>query len=105
MAKLIKLSSTRYVVIDDEEVKKGDFVLLNEEIQEVFDFNVGVLPEYLPKYGRTLSTCYNIMCGQLLCFPESMKGNKITYSTKPLEYEIDKPILIFDKIKELSLTW
>lgn len=104
MAKLIKISSNHYLIIDDEETVKGDFILYNGKILEVFDFNVGVLPEYLHEFGRTLSTCYNILCGEWLCFPESIKGNKITHSSIPLEYELDSTTLIFNKIKELSLT-
>lgn len=104
MAKLIKTSSDHYIVTDDEEIIKGDFIIYNGEILEIFDFNVGVFPKNLHKFVRTLSTCYNIMCGRYICFPESIQGNKITHSTKPLEYGIDSFTLIFDKIKELSLT-
>ena len=104
MAKLIKISSNHYLIIDDEETVKGDFILYNGKILEVFDFNVGVLPEYLHEFGRTLSTCYNILCGEWLCFPESIKGNKITHSSIPLEYGLNSTTLIFNKIKELSLT-
>ncbi len=104
MAKLIKISSNHYLITDDEETVKGDFILYNGKILEVFDFNVGVLPEYLHEFGRTLSTCYNILCGEWLCFPESIKGNKITHSSIPLEYGLNSTTLIFNKIKELSLT-
>jgi hypothetical protein len=104
MAKLIKISSNHYLITDDEETVKGDFILYNGKILEVFDFNVGVLPKYFHEFGRTLSTCYNILCGEWLCFPESIKGNKITHSSIPLEYGLNSTTLIFNKIKELSLT-
>lgn len=80
--KLIKLSETHYIVVDDSPLKKGD----------------GKYPVYGCK-GTIYQDC-----------PESWKENgdwkKITHSTKPLEYEWDRGVKdkFFDKVRLLTLS-
>lgn len=85
MNKLIKLSDTHYIVVDDSNIKKGDYCFINNEIHQVENFNDGVLPEHIHKYGDAINTCYNIKIGHYVCFPESLIGKKITHSTQPIE--------------------
>lgn len=67
----------------NEDVKKGDWCIFNGKLLQVKDFNVGVLPEYLNKYGNTLSTCYNVAIGDYICFSDSplLKNIKIILTT------------------------
>jgi hypothetical protein len=61
--KLIQLSPTHYVVVDDSEIKEGDFVY-ESNIKQIFQIHKHGLPNYNPD------------------------RNKITHSTQPL---YDKP--------------
>lgn len=70
MKKLIKLSDTHYIVVDDSEIKKGDYCLSDNEILQMNN-SIGVLlaNQQKEKYGT--KTFF-----------------KITHSTQPLS---DKP--------------
>lgn len=85
MKKLIKLSKTHYIIVDESEIKKGDPAL--------HDFGMG----------------YEI---EIPCDPDNLKSNtrfKITHSTQPLEHgtePFDNGVQyqkIFNKIRPLSL--
>jgi hypothetical protein len=85
MQKLIKLSESHYIVVDDSEIKIGEYC---------FDLKE---KEFYKSKGNIPSNPYVL---------------KITHSTQPLEDGIGKPIngtyppeyLRFDKIKQLSLS-
>lgn len=96
MNKLIKLSDEHYIVVDDSEIKEGDWYLCNDSIIKNY-----IVPT---TEGDMLTNDF-------------LKGKKITHSTQPLEksYSSQKQgfnmgvmssdiELIFDKIKPLSLS-
>jgi len=91
MNKLIKLSETHYIVVDDSEIKEGDYAIHNNK-------------EYRNKYNEK-----PILCTKSNCESIQEHWDKITHSTQPLEL-IDwengakgkRPA--FDKIKPLSLS-
>lgn len=77
--KLIKLSDTHYIVVDDSEIKLNDWVYSMDGVHQWFGLVLTTEP--LPK--------------------------KITHSTQPLEVEPipdEKFPKVFDKIKRLSLS-
>ena len=80
MKKLIKLSETHYIIVDDSEIKEGDcrFHLLEKTIN---------LPQHRLEHGEKWAT---------------NSWRKITYSTSPLEHT-NEDHLFFDKIQQLSL--
>jgi hypothetical protein len=84
MEKLIKLSDTHYVVVDDSPIKEGDKSLL-----KVDGFEPIILTHFEP-------------------VEEGYQGRKITHSTQQLEYtqmyaDI-KSGLYWDKVKPISLS-
>ena len=88
--KLIKINTDHYVVVDDSEIKEGDYCLMFDDYGNLF---LGNQPQqYLGEQaGHHLN-----------------KGlRKITHSTQPLEsvtnYRVFDKIKNFNKIKELSL--
>ena len=70
-------------ILSSEEIKEGDWCIIDNSVQQVISFNADVLPERQAYYGNTLDTCYNIQIGHYECFPESLRGNKIIASTDP----------------------
>ena len=82
-----------YGILLDEsaEIKEGDYIIFKGQLLKVDCFNDGVLPEFIHKYGNTLSTCYNVKLGNYTCFPESIKNNKIVFAEK--ELNLDVPVL------------
>jgi len=88
MQKLIKLSDTHYIVVDDSEIKVGDWC---------YSVSNGLIVEPNKKAIDTINSKPM----------EGIKFLKITHSTQPLEVEPihdEKFPKVFDKIKRLSLS-
>ena len=91
--KLIKLSESHYIIVDDSEIKIGDYAIHNNK-------------EYREKYNEL-----PILCTESNCLSIQEHWNKVTHSTKKLEYHQVDPKLIddgiegwvFDKIKPLNI--
>lgn len=98
MIKLIKISDTHYIVVDDSEVKEGDkfYCITNKVI-----FTAHTI-EYLEEYNKLEDSNHNF-------YVNSKYAQKITHSTQPLEKIEGHPVKggelwTFDKIKPLSLS-
>ena len=88
MQKLIKLSNTHYIVIDDSEIQEGDWVY---------------------KIQHSHTSLFYVDCEELADDFNRNKDNykKITHSTEPLEMQKMNSLgshFAFVKIKELSLS-
>lgn len=77
--KIIKINTDHYVVVDDSEIKEGDWLL------DITD--------------NTIWDCHKDMPNSL--FPEC---KKITHSTQPLEYDEDNTYT-YDKVKYIPLSY
>jgi len=82
---------THYIVVDDSEIKEGDWAIQNNK-------------EYRKKYNQK-----PILCTKSNCWSIQEHWDKITHSTQPLELtdwengaKGKRPA--FDKIKPLSLS-
>lgn len=83
--KLIKLSADHYVIVDDSEIKEGDWCHLGET--SLFNGGIGIVNKnVIEDNGKN-----------------GMIFKKITHSTTPLEYTTEDH-LQWDKIKRLSLS-
>ncbi len=89
--KLIKLSETHYIVVDDSEIKEGDFYVSRET-------NYATEPkERWVLYNLSSTT-------------NGTKPLKVTHSTEPLERDYSQTtygvqyVEVFDKIKPLLLS-
>lgn len=85
MKKLIKLSDTHYIIVDDTEIKEGDFYITE-------------IPQMIYQYFKTKG----LSCSR-------GKNFKIIYSNQPLEYihiapKVKGLKLGFKNIKQLSLS-
>ena len=69
MQTLIKLSETHYIIVDDSEIKEGDFYFDNSVFKNDIIMGRGLYQMKYPNWGKE---------GQGNC-------KKITHSTKPLE--------------------
>jgi hypothetical protein len=93
--KLIKLKEDHYIIVDDSEIKEGDYFLCWETINDI--------PSNIEIDQATQSNIH-----PFINVAENYK--KITHSTQPLEEDItyrgitSKPALIFFNIKTLSLS-
>ena len=92
MQKLIKLSDTHYVIVDDSEIKEGDYAIHKNK-------------EYREKYKAQ-----PIICNESNQLSIQEHWRKITHSTQPLEEDVEimgsipKITLRFVKIKPLPLS-
>ncbi len=88
--KLIKLSDTHYLIIDDSEIKEGEYAIHKNK-------------EYREKYKQQ-----PILCNKSNCLSIQEHWRKITHSTQPLEQHYsatDGTIpFVYHKIKPLSLS-
>lgn len=98
MKKLIKLSDTHYIVVDNSEIKEGDkfYCITNKVI-----FTAHTI-EYLEEYNKLEDSNHNF-------YVNSKYAQKITHSTQPLEKIEGHPVKggelwTCDKIKPLSLS-
>ena len=85
MSQLIKLSADHYVIVDDSEIKEGDWCKLGET--SLFNGGIGIVNKnVIEDNGKN-----------------GMIFKKITHSTQPLEYTTEDH-LQWDKIKRLSIS-
>jgi len=95
-----------YVLSNADDLKVGDKVIIQNEIQTVMGFNDGVLDEFIMNYGNTLSTCYNVKTEHFVCFPESIVYKKIIATTnRELKVFFNEKTVncIYDNEKEFGL--
>lgn len=95
--KLNKLDSESWIITDDSDVFLNDFVLIDNQILQVTEFNVGVLEKYQHVFGNSQSTCYNVRCGHLICFSEYIRNKKVLYTT--FKFEGIPTISVLDAMK------
>jgi hypothetical protein len=70
-----------YVLGNADDLKIGDWVVIDGVVQSITGFNKGVLDEFIMNYGNTLSTCCNVTTERFVCIPESLKDKKIIATT------------------------
>jgi len=99
--KLIKLKKDHYVIVDDSEIKVGDFYLrYNQKIMKCTEMKLSFNESLKKEEVIILSNG----CGD----PYERSRNylkKITHSTQPIEvYEKDPQWQMWDKVTELNLS-
>jgi len=102
MQKLIKLNDQHYIVVDDSEIKEGDFVYHSEVSQEYTIVNL--LKEGDEKYSKGKHIAQGVYRHKPTKNEWYKKERKITHSTQPLEKHPDLDYPFFHNIDSLSLS-
>ena len=86
MTKLIKLSETRYVIVDDSEIQEGDWcIYFKQDMNDLLDVTSMFKTE---KIELDSANRLSVVCGEgIYVYVKDCK--KITHSTEPLEHDED----------------